>query len=118
VQQCRPTHIGPVTDQQNAQVLNMSQFAHDNQQWKTVFDAVESLHQALQSQDLLLRPELARCYVDLQEALAVLGGDDLVARYWRARKELILRACADGQTQTAVPSTVRMAYHRQESKAD
>jgi GrpB-like predicted nucleotidyltransferase (UPF0157 family) len=95
----------------------MSQFAHDHPQWKRVFAAVESLNQTLQRHDLLRNPDLAHEYVNLQETLAELAGDELVASYWRARKAIILRACPEAQElATELPPGVRQAFHRQVSK--
>ncbi|HDR9103425.1 TPA: hypothetical protein QDB04_000145 [Burkholderia vietnamiensis] len=92
--------------------------ANENPAWVRVFEALEKFHQTLHHHDLLQMPDIAHDYVVLQEALAVLGGDDLVARYWRARKEMILHACpeAAGPRKHSLPKSALRAFVRQMSK--
>lgn len=97
----------------------MSQFAHDNPLWQRVFEAVETLHQTLNGHGMLLKPDIAHDYAALQEALAELGGDNHVAQYWGARKQLILRASPEANVERpSVTVQVQKAFYRQACKAD
>jgi hypothetical protein len=99
--------------------VEKAQATHENPAWKKVFDAIERLHQTLHRHDLLQMPDIAHDYVVFQEALAVLGGDDLVARYWRARKAMILRACPQAAgPHKGISKSERRAFVRQMTKAD
>ncbi|KVP96492.1 hypothetical protein WJ97_11420 [Burkholderia ubonensis] len=102
----------------------MSQETKNSPQWMNVSNAMEALHQTLKHHDLFeTHPDIAHDYVVLQEAMAVLEGDELVIRYWRARMAVILSKHPNPKARQAAPNrsgvscSVRRSYLRQETKS-
>ena len=88
-----------------------------------VHTAMMALHRTLLRHELFeAHPDIAHDYVVLQEALAVLEGDNVAVQYWRARKTRLLTTHPDlkkrqhAQKPQVVVRAVRCSYLRQETK--